>query len=583
MPFDGIFAKYISNELNSILKGGRISKIHQPDKEAVVIQVRANGENYRLFLTSNAASSRIHLTEKQFENPDTPPVFCMLLRKHLMGGIIKGFFTNGFERIITMEAEVMDELGDLASKKLVIEVMGRHSNIILLNSSDKIIDSIKHVGFEVNRIREVLPARTYILPPAQEKLDPTDSSTFNVLRREAPSCGRKTESFLLDRLKGFSPTLCREIVHRAGIDDTKPANELTVQETERLINELENMMRSLENNGPTPVIVYEEGTNKPVDYHCVTLKQFNSAESFALLSQAIDSFYSQKYSREFNNQRARDLKNLVEKHLEKCEKRLDINLNTYEESKHYEKYRLFGELITANIYALSKGMEKALVVNYYDPDGQSIEIPLDKNKSPQENAKNYFKKYNKAKTAFVYSGKEIEALKQEIAYLESVLYAIENAENTTQLNEIRLELYEQGYAKQPMTKGKKVAPSPVAPLKIVSSDGFEILIGRSNKENDKLTLKMARHEDIWLHTKNVPGSHVVIRTEGKEVPPNTLLEAAQYAAWFSKARNTSKIEVDYTFVRNVKKPSGAKPGMVIYTNYNTIVASPKAPESEISD
>lgn len=577
MPFDGIFTKYIADELNSVLAGGRIGKIHQLDREAVIFQIRAKGENYRLLLSSNAASARIHLTEKQYENPDTPPVFCMLLRKHLMGGIIRGFYTKGFERIITMEAEVMDELGDIGTKKLIIEIMGRHSNIILLNGSDKIIDSIKHVGFDVNRVREILPARTYVLPPAQDKLNPADKNTFDFLRREAPSCGRKVETFLLDRLMGFSPTLCRELVYRAGIDDAKPANELTPQETDRLIHELDRMMDSLEANGPCPVIVYEDGTGKPVDYHCVFLNQFSSVESFNNLSSAVETYYNRKNSREFNNQRARDLKNLVEKHLEKCEKRLDINLNTYEESRDYEKYRLFGELITANIYALSKGMDMAVVVNYYDPDGQTIEIPLDKNKNPQENAKNYFRKYNKAKTAFLYSGKEIESLKQEISYLESVLFAIDNAEDSEQLNEIRLELYEQGYAKQPAGKGKRIAAVPVSPLKAVSSDGFEILIGRNNKENDKLTLKIARHEDIWLHTKNVPGSHVVIRTEGKEVPPTTLLEAAQYAAWFSKARQGSKIEVDYTFVRNVKKPSGAKPGMVIYTNYNTIVASPKAP------
>lgn len=575
MPFDGILIKNIAQELQDLLSGGRIGKIHQIDRDAVVIQVRANGENYRLLFSSNPSAARIHLTEKQFENPDTPPVFCMLLRKHLSGGIIKAFKTSGFERIVAMEVESTDELGDRGLKKLVIEIMGRHSNIILLNQNDKIIDAIKHVDMEVNRVRELLPARTYILPPQQDKLDPSLPETWEALKKEAPSCGRKAESFLLDRLKGFSPVLCREICFRAGVDDATPASALKEHELDRIISVLKELMEGLENQGSSPCLVIDKDLNKPVDFHCVPLSQYPSSQQYDLISTAVEAFYSLKSSKEFNSQRSNDLRKLVEKQLEKCEKRLAINLETYDTNKNYEHLRLMGELLTANIYALSKGMDKASVVNYYSETGEMMEIPLDKDKNPQENAQWYFKRYNKARSAFLYAQKEIEALKTEVAYLESVIFAIDNADGPEQYAEIRLELYEQGYLKSASTKGRKVQTVQVRPLSVLSRDGFEILIGRNNKQNDKLTFKTARHEDIWLHIKNFSGSHVVIRTEGQKVPDSTLVEAAEYAAYYSEARHAPKTEVDYTYVRNVRKPPGGKPGMAIYVNYYTVVVTPR--------
>jgi predicted ribosome quality control (RQC) complex YloA/Tae2 family protein len=579
MPFDGIFIKNIAHELNTLLAGGRIGKIHQLDRDAIVLQVRANGENYRLLLSSNPAAARIHLTEKQYDNPETPPVFCMLLRKHLSGGIVRGFKTIGFERIVFMEVETTDELGDRGIKKLVIEIMGRHSNIVLLNPNDKIIDAIKHVDMEVNRVRELLPARTYILPPQQDKLDPTKPETWDVLKAEAPACGRKVESFLLDKLKGFSPVLCREICFRAEVDDGVSASSLKEHELDRLIKALKEMMEGLENRGPSPCLIMDQSLGKPVDFHCIPLTQYPINQSFDFISTAAEAFYNLKNSREFNSQRANDLKKLVEKQLDKLEKRLAINLETYENNKDYEGLRLMGELITANIYALSKGMEKAMLVNYYSEAGETMEIPLDKDRNPQENAQWYFKRYTKARSAFLYAQKEIEAIKSEIAYLESVLFAIDNAEGAEQYAEIRLELVEQGYLKSAVTRGgRKPQPVQALPLRILSRDGFEILVGRNNKQNDKLTFKTARHEDIWLHIKNFSGSHVVIRTGGQEVPDSTLVEAAEYAAYYSQARHAAKVEVDYTYIRNVKKTPGGKPGMVIYVNYYTVVVTPRPPE-----
>lgn len=584
MPFDGILVKSISQELDSTLSGGRIGKIYQVGRDAIIVPIRANSENYGLLLSCNANAARIHITDRKYDTPDSPPVFCMLLRKHLSGGIIKAFITDGFERIITIVVDASDELGDRSLKKLIIEIMGRHSNIILLNKNGIIIDAIKHVGFEVNRIRELLPARTYILPPAQDKLDPTADETLETLLKDAESCGRKVESFLLDRLQGFSPVLCREVCFRADIEDSKPASELSHTELMRLITAIKDLMGELQKEGQHPVIVFDSDMDKAIDFHCVNLTQYQTVKSYDTISSTVETFFTMKNRKEFNHQRANDLQKIVMKQVEKCEKRLAINIQTYEENKKYDDLKVLGELITANIYALSKGMETAKVVNYYSETGEIVEIPLNKNKSPQQNAQAYFKKYNKSRAAYLYSEKEIEVLKTEIAYLDSVVFTIENSEGEQQTEEIRQELHEQGYLKASEKKSKKVGknkknqPVQVLPLKLVSKDGFEILVGRNNKENDKLTLKTARHEDIWFHIKNFPGSHVVIKTEGKTVPDSTMLEAAQYAAWFSKARSAPKVEVDYTAIRNVKKPAGAKPGMVIYVNYSTISVTPTEPD-----
>jgi predicted ribosome quality control (RQC) complex YloA/Tae2 family protein len=578
MPFDGILTKSIAKELNEVLFGGRIGKIHQISRDALLMQVRASKDNYRLLISCNASSARIQLTERQFENPKTPPVFCMLLRKHLAGGIIKGFVTNGYERIITIEAEVTDDLGDRSLKRLVVEIMGRHSNIILLNKDNKIIDAMKHVDSDVNRIRELLPARTYILPPSQDKLNPDSADTYEKLIDLASKSGRKIESFLLDKLQGFSPVLCREICFRAGIDDSVPASGLTFSQLTGLIEALKDFMSEVNSSRFTPVLVKDSNLGNIIDFHCIDLLQYPDKDTYNTISSAVDAFYIQKYNREFNAQRSLDLQKTVAKLLEKCEKRLAVNLMTYEENKEYDRFRLFGELITANIYAISKGMENAYVINYYSEAGDTVDIPLDKEKSPQQNAQQYFKKYNKARTAFLYAQKEIELLKEEISYLESILYAIENADGAEQLHEIRMELFEQGYIKSTGKKGKNIQPIKVIPQKIVSKDGFEISIGHNNKQNDRLTLKMSRNEDIWLHIKNFAGSHVVIKTEGKDVPDSTIVEAAEYAAWFSKARSSPKAEVDYTRIRNVKKPSGGKPGMVVYTNYHTVIVTPRKPE-----
>lgn len=580
MPFDGILTHFIADELNNRLSGGRIGKIYQISRDTIILYVRAGGENYRFLATCNASSPRIHLTENQYEPPENPPVFCMLLRKHLSGAIIRGFRTAGFERIITLEAEATDDLGDRSVKKLVVEIMGRHSNIILLNNENRIIDAMRHVDSEVNRVRELLPARPYIAPPAQGKMDPSAESTWAVLADGLGESNRSIENYLLDKLQGFSPVLCRELCARASLDERKSAASLTSDEAVRLIEALRDMMATLLGRGPSPVVVLDTATGKPVDFHVTDLVQYPSKKHYDTISQAIDAYYQSRLAKEANAQRSHELAKTVGKYIEKCEKRLSANVQVYDENKDYERFRLFGELITSSIYTLKKGMDSARLRNYYAEDEEYVEIPLDPQKSPQDNAQYYFRRYAKAKNAYNYAKSQIEILKKELSWLESVMLAIENAEDSSQLQDIRLELYEQGYLKSLPKKGRRETELTSAPIRVVSSDGFEIFIGRNNKQNDRLTMKTARHEDIWLHVKDFPGSHVIIKTEGRQVPDSTLEEAAGYAAWFSKARSAPKVEVDYTPVRNVKKPSGAKPGMVIYVNYKTIVATPKPPASE---
>lgn len=579
MPFDGILAHFMAEELNNRLSGGRIGKIHQISGDTILLQIRAGGENHRLLISSNASCPRIHLTERQYETPENPPVFCMLLRKHLSGAIITGFRTTGFERVIGMEAEAMDELGDRSAKRLVVEIMGRHSNIILLNRDNRIIDAIRHVDSEVNRVRELLPARAYVAPPAQNKLDPAGEDTRISLLDGLGESNRKIESYLLDRLQGFSPVLCRELCSRASVDERKTAANLTADEAERLLDALRGMMTTLMRQGPMPVVILDSPAGKAIDFHITDLVQYPFKKQYGTISQAMDAYYQSRLMKETTSQKTFELVKTVGKYIEKCEKRLAASVQTYEENKDYERLRLFGELITSGIYDLKKGMSSARIRNYYSEGETYEEIPLDPRKSPQENAQFYFKRYSKARTAFHYAEQQIENLRKELSWLESVMLAVENAEDNSQIQDIRLELYEQGYLKTAPRRGRRDAGLQSSPIRVVSADGFEIFIGRNNKQNDKLTLKSARHEDIWLHVKNFPGSHVIVKTEGRQVPGSTLEEAAGYAAWFSKARSAPKTEVDYTFIRNVKKPSGAKPGMVIYVNYNTIMAVPKAPEA----
>lgn len=575
MPFDGIVATAVANELDDKLSGGRIFKIYQPERDTLIFHIRANNENLKLLLSCNANSARIHLTELDLDNPSSPPMFCMLLRKHLNGGTINKVDCDGFERIINLYVESSDELGDRSIKKVIIETMGRHSNIILVNNSGKIIDSIKHVDQGVNRVREIMPAREYILPPAQDKTPITqldiDSFILSIKNRTG-----SVSKAILSEIKGFSPVLCREVCIRAGVDPDSNTSNIDSIGYLAIAQVLKDMIIHLNNNDYSPCIVIDNNSRKVVDFHAFELTQYVNYEKYNNLSHAIDSFYKLSAKRQQIKTKSNDLIKLVKQNIERCERKISIHVTTLEENSSNDTLRLYGELITANIYALKKGMKHCKLQNYYDTEENFLTIELDENLTPQQNAQRYFKKYNKGKNAYAYAQEQLNLTKKELDYLESVLYNLDEANSPESVEEIREELKEQGYLRKTYKRKKNTVK--LTPLSFTSSEGYQILVGRNNVQNDELTMKIAHPNDMWFHTKDIPGSHVIVRTTG-DISEKSLIEAASLAAWFSKARNSSKVQVDYTRVKYVKKPSGAKPGMVIYVNHKTIIVDPKNPET----
>jgi len=573
MPFDGIVATAVAHELNIKLMGGRIFKIYQPERYTLIFHIRTGSENYKLLINCNANSARIHLTELDLENPETPPVFCMLLRKHLLGGTVTKIECLDYERIINLYVESSDELGDKSIKKLAIEIMGRHSNIVLVNSNDVIIDAVKHIDQDVNRVREIMPARKYILPPPQEKTIPDELNVEEFVisaRNEQNSISR----VLLNKIKGFSPLLCNEICCRAGIDPDIPANALKSEQLSVLAYELKNIIDIIVSRKFTPCMATDSIQKKPVDFHAIRLTQYGTIKEYDSISGAIDSFFRYSAVKDHIRSKSSELVKIVKQNIERCEKKIGIHAATVDENSNAEVYRLYGELITANIHMLKKGMKSCSLLNYYEPEETYVTIELDESLTPQENAQRYFKKYSKAKSAHAYASEQLKIAKRELEYLENVLFNLEEANSPEEVEEIREELQNQGYLRKTDRKKRPVQKS--SPLCFISSEGYRIWVGRNNAQNDELSLKFAKPDDLWLHVKDMPGSHVIARVP-EPVPDKTLLEAASLAAWFSKARNSSKVQVDYTRARYVRKPSGAKPGMVVYVNYRTVIVDPVDP------
>lgn len=575
MPFDGIVAKSIVEELTQKLSGGRIEKILQPETDEIVLIIRAWNKNFRLVISANPSYPRIHLTETVKENPAVPPVFCMLLRKHLTGGRIVSFEFYDYERIIGLNIEASNELGDISLKKLVAEIMGRHSNIILLNNENRIIDSIKHIDSDTSRVREVMPARPYVLPPRQNKISPAHLDAADLTEKLGTS-ELAVEKFLLENIKGFSPLLCREVCHRASVEGKKRSSDLAESERAALTNSLRSIIDEIRQEQYMPSVMYEdEQHQRPVDYHCLNIRQYSFTERYSSVSQALDRFYESRDNAERLRQKKSDVYKVLNISVDRCAKKMAIQEETLRDVADREKLKLYGELITASIYSIPRNAESVSLLNYYSQDGEYIEIPLDPDLTPQANAQRYFKKYAKAKSTYVNTSRQLEESRSELEYLESVLQMLDNCTSLQEIDEIRQELAEQGYMKLNQKQMRRVRTAATQPLHFRSSEGFDIYVGKSNKQNDYLTLKIAQSGDIWLHTKAVPGSHVIIRRAGRDIPDKTIEEAAMLAAWHSKARMSSNVQVDYTAAKNVSKPSGAKPGMVIYVNYRTIVVTPE--------
>ncbi|WP_042348986.1 Rqc2 family fibronectin-binding protein [Bacillus massiliigorillae] len=563
MAFDGLFTKAMCEEFTQTINGGRINKIHQPYQNEIIIIIRANGKNHKLLLSAHPSYSRAQLTNEAYENPQDPPMFCMLLRKHLEGAIIENIYQKEQDRIIIFDIKGRDEIGDISYKRLIVEIMGRHSNIILVNKeTNMILDSIKHVSYAVNSYRAILPGQEYKFPPEQHKQNPLTATTEDILKALDFNAG-KLDKQIVQAFAGISPLLAKEIIFQSKL----PTQDQVVQAFNKV-------MTTFQQEAYSPCIM--QSNNKEI-FYCISLQHINGqTKSFNTLSEMLDRFYFGKAARDRIKQQAQDLERFIVNEKEKNEKKIIKLEKTLEESEKGEQFKLYGELLTANIYQLKQGMSEIEVINYYDEEGKTIEIPLNPQKSPSQNAQLYFTKYQKSKNAIEIVTVQIQLATEEANYFDALLQQLDSAE-PKDIEEMREELQEGGYIKQRFKKGakKKKDTKPVLD-EYVSSTGDTILVGKNNKQNEYLTNKLSSRDDLWFHTKDIPGSHVVIRNSAPT--EQTILEAAMLAAYYSKAKSSSGVPVDYTQIRHVKKPRGSKPGFVTYDNQNTIYVTPDADE-----
>ncbi|MEY8296059.1 NFACT RNA binding domain-containing protein [Emergencia timonensis] len=555
MAFDGIITCAMVKELQNKIYLGKIEKVYQPENDELVFHIHTKTGNVKLFASVGSAHARLHFIEENPKNPPVPLAFCMLLRKHLQGGRIVEISQKDSERIIEISLETLNELGFNVSKKLIFEIMGKHSNIILVDmTTGKIIDSIKRVSIDVNRVRQVLPGKEYEYPPVQDKIP------FKVITADQLGAIDANSKAILSQVGGISPAI---------------AWELTAKKDR--YGFLQQILESIASGTFVPRVYLDE-KDVPQEFHITDLTEYEDAArrmDFQTLSQCLAYYFDNKASSNRARQKSHDLVKSVTTTLDKLylkKQRLSEDLLKAENS---EDLRLYGELLTANMHLIKPGDKSVEVVNYYD--NSTVKIPLDERHTPAKNAQQYFKRYGKAKTAVKEKQIQLEEVDDDIKYLESVLSYLNNTDSIEEIEALRTELIETGYIRRRKTtfKEKKYKPQP---HRYETTDGFTVLVGRNNKENDYLTLKTASKADIWFHTKDIPGSHVIVQTDGKELSESDIFEAAAIAAYHSKGRTSENVPVDYVAVRYVKKPAGAKPGMVIFTNNKTVWVNPGLPE-----
>ena len=560
MPLDAITLSALTAELKEKLEGGRIDKVQQPERDMLLLALRAKGENLRLLLAAGTGNARVHLTESSFENPAEPPMFCMLLRKHLVGAHISAVYQPDYERLLIIELEGHDEMGFACKKKLVAEMIGRSANVILVDGEGRIVDCMRRMDFGGDAQRRMLPGMIYRLPPSQDKppLLETDSAQRQAMiagadRQQGP------DKWLLNSFAGLSPLICRELAHRCGGSfDTLP--EL-----------LDAFVDSVKAGDLRPYIMYEDG--KPRDFSFMPISQYGPAVSSRKeksFSKLLDSFYSQRDRAEQQRRRSHQLFKTVRTVRDRIQRKLASQTEELRRTEDRDEVRKTAELVTANIYRIKKGDRTLECVDYYDPECPTIRIALDPLKTPQQNAAALFKEYNKLKAARAHLTGLIEEGERQLEYLNSVLELLSLAETEKDISDIRRELIATGYLRRP--GGSKTDRSKAqAPWRFVTDDGFEVLAGRSNVQNDELTTKTGRRTDYWFHTQRLHGSHVILRCDGQVPTELAIAQAAAIAAYYSQGREGGKIPVDYTMLRFVRKPSGALPGKVVYTDYKTIV------------
>lgn len=594
MAFDGVTVAAVIKECKDLLIGSRIYKISQPEADELQLTLKTKTGQHYLLLSAGASLPLIYLTSTTKQSPLTAPNFCMLLRKHIQNGRIVDITQPGLERIMYIHIEHLNELGDLCRKKLIIEVMGKHSNIIFCDEEDKIIDSIKHISGMISSVREVLPGKPYFIPKTENKADPVDfmSSSLSEAERKKEFCSLVFQKPMplykafYSSFTGFSPILAQELCFRSGLDSDRSAlsylqEELSVSSASDqpiadnaavtlLYGQFTALMEQVLAGDFSPVIVYEQKT--PVEFSAVEMKIYSasSSKAFTSISTLLETYYAEKNAATRIRQRSADLRKIVQTLLERTVKKYDLQCQQMKDTEKREKYKLYGELLHTYGYGAEPGAKSLEALNYYT--NEIVKIPLDPTLTASENAKKYFDRYGKLKRTYETLSQLIVEVKEEIDHLESIAASLDIAQQESDLVEIKEELIASGYVRRKGgTKKEKVTSKP---FHYISSDGFHMYVGKNNFQNDALTFKFAVGNDWWFHAKGQPGSHVIVRTEGAELPDSTYEEAARLAAYYSKGRGQEKVEIDYTEKKNVKKPNGAKPGFVIYyTNYSMVIDS----------
>lgn len=577
MALDGVFLRHLKEEIGTSLLGTRVDRVFQPNRDELILAFRGFSAAYKLLISARANSARVNLTTIPVENPQQPPMLCMLLRKKLQGAKLLEITQPDLERALMLKFDSVNELGDHVELTLAVEIMGRYSNIILVDENGKIIDALKRVDAEMSSERLVLPGLLYRLPPPQDKLSMLTCTVEEIMARiDALPRDMELSKALMSVLQGISPIIAREVENSAGLGHEVYVKSMTPPQRRRTEMYVTTLMETAKNVSGTPHIVIDP-QNKPKDFAFMDIRQYGNAMTVSekkSFSEMLDAFYAERDQIERMRVKSQDLLRLLANHADRLSRKIANQQAELSACAERDTLRIKGDLLSANMYAIQKGETSVKLQNFYDENLAELEIALDPALTPQQNAQKYYKNYRKAKTAEEKLTEQIGLAQTELTYIDSVFESLALAENERDLNEIRAELAEQGYVRRRAGKKNQKQPVLSAPLKFKTSDGFTVLVGRNNRQNDKLTMKDANNNDIWFHTKNIPGSHTVLVTDGKAPTETAMEEAAVLAAQHSRAKDSAQVPVDYTQIRYVSKPQGAKPGMVIYVQYKTVYVDP---------
>ena len=571
MPMDGLTAGFAARELNEMLRGGRIDKITQPERDTVVLVIRAGGVNHRLLLCASPNNARCHLTMGTYSNPLEPPALCMLMRKQLTGARITGVRQIGGDRIVHVEMDAVNELGDHVVRLLVLEIMGRHSNLLLLDENGRILEATRHVNPEMSRVRQIQPGMAYLPPPAQDRLDPETLTAEDLYSRLGAMPEGRLSRALAEAITGLSRVAAEEIACRV-----LQAGEEWPADLRDACERIADLMGRLPGMADARVLFSEDGEAEDVFPFPYLSRRTDTQKPCRTLSEALETYFGTRDAKDRLSQKSASMIRMLKGQLERCQRKLAIQMEELSSAEKMEEYRRMGEAINANLYRLKKGMAEAVLPDWNDPDGGTITVPLDIRLTPSQNAQKYFKKYQKARSAREIAAQQRDKTLAEMEYLEGMLLDVDKCVGESELEEIRQELVRTGYMKKASSRRQQRQLPQSKPYRYLSDDGIEILVGKNASQNDRITLG-AKPEEMWLHAKDMPGSHVIICREG-EIPQATMKQAAMLAAWYSKGQRSSMVPIDYTLRKYVKKPSGAAPGRVIYTHQKTAYMTPEEAE-----